>query len=622
MSYSNARFVRLLLGITILAACNSGGGAAQDFEVLGLQVGTENPQLGHEMVVQVELLATRQGPGASLVFMVADRAEVDAGAAEPTLQVVDGKTIEPVLAGDNLYELALDLPADDLAPGDYYLIAVVDPLNAMKETDETDNGVASDEIRRRGVPVTIGAQAESIADIVVESMDVDDPVADVEVTPDPAAPVGTTPDVPNSDFGITAVVRSSGPDTVSDVPLIVQLEIPGVGLFATQLWDSAAGAYADSITIPSLASEEPCSIHLDVLVPQAARDILATLLPAAVQQTGTGGDLILGSKLHVYVDPLDQIPEFEDGIVLLDDNDDENDNHQVAPVFLRVFSEEEGDIQTQVAGTTPPANEINWEVPFVKDFSNSNIGIGVHFGANAKVGTKGVYGEGLASVPLTLVGHTIDLLALEAKGLFNPLHKADNGFGVTLKALTVTLYEKRTKEDEQLNPGSPLTYTQEYSTSANFAVGPVPMFVKIGARGSVGININASVGYEFRISADPFLNFSVFAEGGPGGSFAGWTLGGGVGASMTLIDDTFHAGIVAGTSYDSGTSILTGSVMEEVTNDLKGPKGKVYLFVTATGKVLWKEISKRWEYVLATWSSFELKDTIFNRTQSVSVEIP
>ena len=123
------------------------------------------------------------------------------------------------------------------------------------------------------------------------------------------------------------------------------------------------------------------------------------------------------------------------------------------------------------------------------------------------------------------------------------------------------------------------------------------------------------------MAAEPYLNFTVFGEGGVGGSFAGWTLGGGLGTDMELIDDTFSAGIRASVSYDSGRSILTGSITEEVTNDLEGPNGRLYLFATAQGKILWSTVSKRWEYVLAKWASFEKKDTLFNQTESVSVLI-
>jgi len=610
-----SRILVLLAGL-LAAACDSGGGTVQELEVLSLDVQTTDPQLGHELGVFVELQAADEEEDVALLFFVANRAEVDAGAAEPTLELVDAEALARVTAGADVYDVRLDLPAGTIAPGEYYLFAVVDPLGRIPETDEANNAPAADEIRDRGVLVTIGETAQALPDLALESIEIDDPVAEVDVTPPVLTAVEGIADVPNSHFGLTATVRASGPGALPNVVLLAELEVPGVGLFPLEVWDSAAGAYAATIAIDSVVPGDPTLLHLDLHIPQAAQDVLAALLPPPVP----GADppnLLLNARVHVHLDPFDALAEYEDGLVLIGDEDG-SDNRESAPLLLWFFDDD--DFQSLLAGVAEPKNELRWDVPFLKEFSNDHVGIGVRFGATADVGTKGILAEAGASVPMTIVGHTIDLLALDAKGLFNPLNKADNGFAVTLKALTIKLWEKRTKEDEQLAQ-DPLTFAQEKAFTANFVVGPVPMFVRIGARGSVGLDVGATVGSNLQITAEPFLNFTVFAEGGPGGSVAGWTLGGGVGADMKLIDDRFHAGITAGVTYDSATSIMTGSITEEVSNDLKGPSGRVYLFVTATGKVLWKQISKRWEYVLATWKTFEKKDTLFNKTQSLSVTI-
>lgn len=606
--------VSLLAGLALSSGCHggSGGGTSQDFEVTGMDVLTAAPELSHEISVVVELSAADSAADVSLTFLVAPRAEVDAGVPDPPLEVVDTETIARVDAGSNLYEVRLDLPEDTIAPGEYYLIAVVDPLDAMAETDEADNEIAADGIPEFGALVVLGGTQQFLPDIVLESIEVDDPVVETDVTPEVSPPVGGIPEVENSDFGITATVRSTGPDTLVDVALGASLEVPmptGALVLPLVIWDTDSGAYTSTIDIPFLVATESHSIHLDVRIPQDGRDVLAALLPA-------GEELLLEGRVHVDVDPSNMYPEYEGGNDLQGDEDG-NDNGETARVLLIVFEDEEA--EGLLAGEEEP-NELEWDVPYLKDFSNGNAGVGVRFGAKASVNTKGVLAEAEASVPMTLVGFTIDLLNLDAKGLFNPRDKADNGFVVTLKALDLKLYEKRTKEDEELS-GDPLAYHQEKAYSATFTVGPVPMSVRIGASGTVGLDVSASVGSEFRVAAEPKLNFAVFGEGGVGGSFAGWTLAGGLGADMELIDDTFSASITASVDYDSGTSILTGSITEAVTNQLEGPNGRLFVFATAQGKILWSRVSKRWEYVLAKWASFERNDTLFNKTESVSVLI-
>lgn len=565
---------------------------------MGLEAQTDSAHLGHELFVVVDVEAAKAATNVGLAFLVADAAEVDADVPEPALQLLDAESIAEVQAGNNAYELTLVLPEDAVAPGSYYLLAVVDPIGATPETDEDDNGYTVDEIRALGVRVTLNAP-HALPDLVLEGIELDRWLVDVDQTPDAHPPAGAIGELPNADFGLSATIRSAGTETLNGVELGVFLQIPGEPATLLEIWDTAAQAYASSTTVASVVPGESSIVHLDLRLPAFLRSQLGPFL----------GDVVV-SEVFVVVDPNNEHAEFEGGAVPTDDVDGDNLANE--------------SIAVRVSNSTPrggaPVGELAWDVPFVKQFSNGNVGVGLRFGANANVGANGIHAEAEASVPLTLAGSSFELLDLDAVGLFNPLHKADNGMVVTLKALNVKLYERRTKEDEALAP-SPLTLQKEQSVSTTFAVGPVPMFVKLGARGTVGLDLGAHIGSTFELAARPFLDFDVFGEGGVGASYLGWTLGGGIGADLKLVDEKFHAGITAQVTYDSVTSIMTGVINEIVANELEGPSGRVFLFVTAEGKILWKTITERWEYVIARWSPFVKSDTLFNQTQTLNVTI-
>jgi hypothetical protein len=619
---SKLRWITFLLCLLPFAGCTSDGGdgSNQDFEIMALDIATVAPQVGHELAVWVDLLAAEADTHVGLIFFLASRADVDADVPEPALTVVDARPLQVVEAGRNRYDMRIDVP-ETIAAGDYYLFVAVDPVEAVPESDEEDNGPTDEEIRELGIPITLGDTVQVLPDLVIDSIVADDPVVEVDVTPETHPPAHGHGESENNHLGVTAIVRASGNTPVSGIVIRVRIEVVGLGVFPLQVWNPVTDAFEDVFTLDTLVPTEPTAVHLDCLIPDSARDIFADLLPAEL--SGIEADtpiMTLATRLHVDIDPFDEILEHETGISVIGDEDN-NDNREIVPIILQVFEDGDGGGGApQVAGSAePPANAINWEVPYIKDFTNGNVGVGVHFHANADVDTKGVLGEATASVPAMFAGNTVDLLNLSAKGRYDPLDDTQTGFVVTLKALNQKLYEKRTVKDETLDQASPLSYSKEVSFSTTFFAGPVPMNVKVGARGEVGLDVNATAGTTFEVYAEPYVRFNAFIEGGIGGSIAVCSLTAGVGAQIPLIEDRFHAGVTAGLDYTNG--ILTGSITEMVSNTLNGPAGRVYLFVDGSCGWGWASYSKRWEYTLVTWKAFDRTDTLFNKTQSVSVEI-
>ena len=289
--HSRAALLLLLASAGLACHDSSGGGTTQELDVVGLEAQTDSAHLGHELFVVVDVEAAKAATNVGLAFLVADAAEVDADVPEPALQLLDAESIAEVQAGNNAYELTLVLPEDAVAPGSYYLLAVVDPIGATPETDEDDNGYTVDEIRALGVRVTLNAP-HALPDLVLEGIELDRWLVDVDQTPDAHPPAGAIGELPNADFGLSATIRSAGTETLNGVELGVFLQIPGEPATLLEIWDTAAQAYASSTTVASVVPGESSIVHLDLRLPAFLRSQLGPFL----------GDVVV-SEVFVVVDP-------------------------------------------------------------------------------------------------------------------------------------------------------------------------------------------------------------------------------------------------------------------------------------------------------------------------------
>lgn len=620
--------VLLALASVVLVGCGGGGGggggnpgvaATQDLEVLRVRVVTPPPHLAaHELDVEVDLHAAEAAVDVGMIFFLSPKAAVDAGDPSPPHVVVDGVGFEFLPAGHHVREVRLRLAPDLAAAGAYYLFAVVDPHGAHPEADETDNGPSPEQIASRGALVTLATTHLNEADVVLESVSLSARRIEVDLTPTVHAPVGDFEESPNHDFDVTFTVSVTG-SVPRDVRVAVLLELPAWFVINNHLFDPETQTWSQLGTlVRGVVPGQPRTFTVPGRLPEGA---LIQLRPDFGGATRSQ-PILKEAVLRCVVDPLNAIADHEPGAVRRDDSD-RDEHRQDLGVVLALYDHDETEVWalSPAGGGAPAAAEVSWAVPFVHRFADDKIGVGVSFQADAAIDLKGVRAHARASVPVTLFGKSADLLSLEATGRYNPVDESATGFVVTLKALNKTLYERRTVQDETLAP-APFLFQREYRVSTTIFAGPVPLLVTVGASGEVGLDVSATAGLGFAATVGPHVEFSAFVEGGIGGGAAGCTLAAGFGVEIPLIRDRFHADFSGAFAWSPGTRTLTGTFAAAVANDLEGPSGRLYAFAEGTCGWGWTSFSKRFETTLATWSSFARRDTLFQRSTSVSVGFP
>lgn len=173
----------------------------------------------------------------------------------------------------------------------YYLFVEIDPANLIEETDEEDNIPTELTMDETMVVVSISELNKQTPNIIVENVVVELPAIELtapekEVEIDSCG-VAIVPERPavdqddeNSHIGVTAVINATGrywPDYPNNVPV----PIPRIDIQATitppaalnlapielKIWDSAAKAYSNTLSIFDLNPGEPSSVQLDIRMP-------------------------------------------------------------------------------------------------------------------------------------------------------------------------------------------------------------------------------------------------------------------------------------------------------------------------------------------------------------------
>ena len=116
--------------------------------------------------------------------------------------------------------------------------------------------------------------------------------------------------------------------------------------------------------------------------------------------------------------------------------------------------------------------------------------------------------------------------------------------------------------------------------TADFVVGVVPMTVSMGASGQLGFLVEVGVPVcddsfgdttSFQAHTGPYFDVGMLASAGVGSSKA---FAVGIEGEATLIEDTFFAKAeVMDLTFYTVDSTLEGTLREDITNTLDGPKG-------------------------------------------------
>lgn len=588
-----------------LAACGGGGGGGTgnvvpvgNLTASGLRVISSSPNAAHEIEMETAIVATTDYQNVQIEYHALYKQDVDNGSEDPRQHELGTFGYESVAAGTSAQRATIRIPADVDPAGEYYIIARVDPLDEIRETNEDDNLPGEN---APDVVIEIARDRLQWNDIVLESLEPDTDV--IVISEDQVLyQVGTFADVANSHFGVTVEMTTSGQNPVQRVDLTARVQLPDGTFHDLSIWDEVGEAYDTRYWVDEIHPDIPTTVHMDLTVGPSLRGSLNSLL--ALQ----GIDQVM---LQVRSNVFGNINEWEVGSQRWDGRDD-----NVIEVPIRIV--------TELPDADP--GSLEFEADFEKIWANKVFGVGLDIAGYSYLDDRGAIGSLKAAIPVILFRSRADIMALDAYAQSTPQDESQSRFSFEVKSLGQTLFSAA-----QTSPS--YTYDNTWSVrksrevKAVVWVGPVPIEVSAGCSGTIGYDTSLTLTpSSIEFETGPFGEIDAFAQAQINLVVAS----GGIRGDMTLLREELTARTSAQLSIVNGGTRLQGPLTQELTHTLTGPNGRLYLFVNYPGVKLCKTIlgsipcgvrTHRKEKTLVRFATFQKVDTLFANTQFGSVDL-
>ncbi len=602
MTHANRRTLGTLATAALLtAACGGGGGGgggapAGNLSASQVRMVSSNQDAAHEMVVATSITATNDYSDVAVAYVLLNKSDVDNEASDVRQHEVSSAIFPSVTSGTAEYEAVVTIPETVREDTEWYLVAEVDPANAIPESNEDDN-LPDDQSK---IYVKVGNANTDTADIVVESAEVDEDA--VILYPMQSRPMtGGVPDVEDHDFSATLVMTTTGTQQLDDVDLQASITIPGGNTYRLRIWDEQSGRY-ESELLSTITPGIPNTIHVDLWIPAgSARTAIERHLAQgqpnvfrvtfSSNMTAGFSEWELGSQRHSMRGMPDN--RITDDVVIV-----------LPPVV------------------TPTCNNILWDKGFKKNWKNKVFTVGVDFGSNASLDERGAIAQANATVPTRLFGANSKALDLRAFGRVTPIEGAptDSEFTLDFDVFGVSLFST-SSTDPSYTYDKTMSWTKSREVRGRMFAGPIPMEVRAKASGTMGYRVRAFLDpARLEVLGQAFANIQGTAEA----SASVVVARAGVGGNITLIDDRFTARGECQLGIPSG-GMLTGTLTMEVTNDLRGPNGRIFLFEEHYKPKWCKKIipcgtkKVRNEKTIVRFRTFRKVDVLFNTTRTATV---
>ncbi len=597
---------KILTGLTALAAlaaCSGGGGGGGGGQAPGnLSIGattveSSDPNAGHEIQVATQLGASRAYESVPVGYYLLNKADVDAE-ADPVRQFEMGNAVfSQVSGGMNSYQTVLRIPTDITPNTDYYLVAQVDPVDDIHETNEDDN-VPPDGTT---TPVVhIDDTWTNTPDIVLEDVVLDtDAIVLRPLAQYPS--MGPLQDVANSHFGCTVMITTTGANDVTDLDLSVSIEVPGGSFQPLKIWNRDNSSYQDSYVAERVVAGQPNGIHLDVFIPEALRLQLLPFVQNGPTQMG----------LQVLTNRTAGIAEWDLG--------------------SRRYNRPDDGVNFDVTVVGPPEpiqqGGLHWDDGFDTSWSNKFFGVGLSMGAGASLDDRGAIAYADAAVPVYLVGSRFDFFDAHIYQRTDPNDNTNSRYSVDVNALGVTVFTKLVEDPSYVNTED---WNVQKSAEARSLVwvGPVPITLTAGASGTIGYQTTVDLNTSRAIlTTGPYANAGAYASA----AVDLVVVSAGVAGTLTIVSDELTAAMIADMNITNNGNTLVGTLTFSLTNDLVGPNGRIYLFanypapkwckVPFVGRVPCGVVQRRAEKTLTRFATFHKTDILFEDVETTSVDL-
>ena len=579
-------FVVLLLGLILGGCAGKGSKSQQDFEISQIEaLNSDNIVSGFpiNLIITMESIVSAYNLGIEFSFI-----QEDAEKEEITTYHLGGYTIPLVEAGEEIYPVEMVIPSDILA-GEYKLVAYTDPLDQINEANESNN-VHTEAI----VNVTI--KSEENPDLVMQSMEPDSNVFTLDITDE-----YDEDGIRENHLSATICLVSYG-KTTTNVPLGAYIQT-SEGFEEIMIWDSDTESYTYEITITELIVNIPKYISLDLLIPDNVAANMTNQNSFVLKITG---------------DPDDTIPECEGAVTI---SDREDNNSITANVYIYSSNSLNVYIYSSNSLRSSSGEGLYFEKSYSKNFHNSKFGVKVKFDASASLKGSGARADVSGSVPVTIFGHTFDFIEIDSNAHANPVTITDSSYSLNVEFVDRTIYEK--KGSNGFKWSKDWSIHKEKGFSETFMVAIVPVKVSAGAEGTLGFEIEVAIESEFNADAGPYVDVGAYASA----SINLVVAEGGITGDLSLTDMTFTGNADATLSLNDDASVLSGTLSENIDYDLKGPSGRLYMYVK------YPKVCYKWGFIpypcghhtkthdLASWHSWSKKDTLLKKEESTTIQL-
>jgi len=560
-----------------------------------------NRQIAHPLQIRTTIVAGRDFEEVAVSYHLLNKADVDAKRENVRQFNIGTENYELVHGGSHRYEASITIPDKVDPPGDYYVVASVDPADQITEANEGDNFPSWDNFD--GVPITVLGDKRMMPDLVMRKAVPDDETVVLEKE-------GTSADGPgeeveeeledNTAFGVTIEMATSGSGTIHSVPIQAFVQTETEGEKPLRIWDSEKKEWVDTLEL-SVDPAAPSSVHLSLNIP----DSNGSGDPSLSTYDAVQGDIKNHDKkrfdVTICADKDDRIPEHEEA------TQPEN----------RATGDDDNKITTEVvilppAPAPPPVEAVVDEREWRKGWKNRILGAEAVLQSRLSFDHSGVIGKGTAGVDVTLLGKTFSFLEFDAHGQHTPNETSRSCFGVDLKFVTKTLFS-RSKEFGHVAEYNPVFVKTAPQGELTVPIGPIPVKIRGTIMGKLGCDLKASITDSFVLTAKPHVDINGEVEGGVTILVASVTLA----AKFIVVKDTFTTTASAGIKYDSANEVYKGDYSFKVENDVVGPSlhlvGRVKF--PAPFFIGIRDTTK--ELSLVKWESFARQDVLFERAKTL-----
>ncbi len=556
---------------------NSGGSdpgpitASNNLRAIELQVVTPEPKISFPLKASVSLSADAAVSDVTVSLFAVEK--VDDSATETRQFPLGTQTIDLLSAGAGVYEVDVNLPSTISQPGSYYLSAVVDPVNLITETDETDNLVTVEAV----------LAPEGPPNIILEALNLDRQALEISTSSYEEQLAEAVNNVHNADAGATIIVGSDGLSENESINLeafaLLRLNRSDVGTshdVPLYLWNSNEGRYMNAYGGTSLSgSSEPEWLPVGNFTPQRATRVSNEVSLDAIDRHSVFMNFYFPGKLGQEIELAMRYPNanvtfggpatpppdlsFESVNALrsflnnLPSNGiDGDESAAMAAMDFEICVEVRSPslstdsiaddnqkcspLQISLPPIPPPPLPDNTPDGFLPEFlfsgfplldgdgyktkgGNSNFGFELDFSATATADNRGYIEEVRGSVPVTVFGTSVDFFSFSGKIQLVPDYAGkpadeSSGYSVSLRHLGQVLHAQDFPATSP--PAVSISFSKEApdpEKSFNAFVGPIPVTGGASAAANIGVE------YEFTFdtntdvcTTDPTFTFLSSAD--------------------------------------------------------------------------------------------------------------